>query len=227
MISDPTTGTIDPHVSENPVYERGYSRSWHWKFNPLREWWKLKHHVIRRVSLKKGARVLEIACGQGYHVNALRRMGYVVSGVDISPAGIQFARSRFPDDDFHQIDAAKAMPFADRSFDLVWSHGAGFFHYCITDAATEAIVESHLRYVKPGGHYLVMISSDLSGNRPAPNEEPWAREWMHTLDDFRSMLGRHRGTVDVDWFPVRRWVLGPPVPKHVGYAVASLRVPEK
>jgi SAM-dependent methyltransferase len=226
MATDPTVGTIDPHATQNPVYEVGYSGHWHWKFNPAREWWKLKRHVVRRVGLRKGARVLEVACGQGYHVNALRRMGYRVTGVDISRAGIEFAQSRFPEDDFRHIDAAQPMPFADRSFDLVWSHGAGFFHYCITDEATATIVRDHLRYVKPGGHYLVMISSDLSGKRPGPGEEPWAREWMHTLDDFRSMLGRHGGTVDVGWFPVRRGVFGPPVPKHVGYAVATLRVPE-
>jgi SAM-dependent methyltransferase len=225
MASDPTVGTINPHLSRNPIYEQGYCGHWHWRFNPIREWWKLKHHVIRRIGLKKGSRVLEIACGQGYHVNALRRMGYRVSGADISQAGIDFARSRFPDDDFHQVDAAKPMPFEERSFDLVWSHGAGFFHYCITDSATEAIVREHLRYVKPGGHYLVMISSDLSGNRPGSGEKPWAREWMHTLDDFRLMLGRHDGTVEAGWFPVRRWAFGPAVPNHVGYAVATLRKP--
>ena len=225
MASEPTVGTIDPHVSENPVYEKAYHGQWHWRFNPIRETWKLKRHVIQRVGLRKGSRVLEIACGQGYHVNALRRMGYHVTGVDISSAGIAFARTRFPNDDYRQIDAAKPMPFAERSFDLAWSHGAGFFHYCITNAATETIVREHLRYVKPGGYYLVMISTDLSGRRPGPNEEPWAREWMHTLDDLRSMLGRHAGTVDADWFPVRRWVVGPPVPNNIGYAVATLRLP--
>jgi hypothetical protein len=41
------------------------------------------------------------------------------------------------------------------------------------------------------------------------------------------MLGRHPGAVKTDWFAVRRGVIGPPVPNHVGYAVATLRIPDR
>ena len=171
--------------------------------------------------------MLEIACGQGYHVNLLRRMGHTVTGVDISEAGIDFARRHFPHDDYRRIDAALPMPFPEASFDLVWSHGAGFFHYCVTDDATAEIIRDHLRYVRPGGHYLVMIATDLSGSKPEPPQEPWAFQWNHTLNDLRTMLARHSDVgevVDVHWFPVRRWVIGPRVPSGAGYGVAAMRV---
>lgn len=226
-MSDPTIGVVNPHA-DNPGYEAAYRDEWHWDFTRpsarLREWWKLKRHIIHRVGLKRGARVLEIACGQGYHVHALRRMGFRVTGVDISPSAIAFAKHHFPTDDFRCIDAAKPLPFLESSFDLVWSHGAGFFHYDITDDATETIVRSHLTLVRPEGHYLVMVSTNLSRRRPGPDQLPYAFEWQHTLEDFRTMLTKHGSDVSVDWFPIRRWVFGPPVASGNGYGVGVLRV---
>ena len=70
-----------------------------------------------------------------------------------------------------------------------------------------------------------LTPSDESGARPLPPEEPWAREWQHRSEDSRSMLGRHGVTVATDWFPIRRAMFGPPVPTHVGDAVATLRIP--
>ena len=223
MSSTKTIGVIDPHA-KNPTYESAYTGHWHWDYTKplprLREWWKLKRHVVGRVGLAKGSRVLEIACGQGYHVNALRRMGYRVTGVDISEAAINFARRHFPNDNFLCVDAARPLPFPERSFDLVWSHGAGFFHYDITDDATEHIVRSHLKLVRPGGHYLVMISSNLSGDRPSPHEPQWAFEWQHRKEDVRSMLARHPHQMgSVNWFPVRRFLIGPRVS---GYVVGTI-----
>lgn len=218
-----TVGIVNPHQT-NPGYERAYARDWFWKFNTLREWLKLRTHVVGRVGLRPGACVLEVACGQGYHVNLLRRMGYHVTGVDISEAAIGFAQRHFPKDDFRRIDAAEPLPLPDHSFDLVWSHGAGFFHYCLTDSATEAIVRRHLRVVKPGGHYLVMISTNLSGDRPKPPLAPYAYEWQHTTADVRTMLEKHGDEVAVDWFPTRRWIVGPKAPSGTGYVVGTLRV---
>jgi SAM-dependent methyltransferase len=213
----------------NPGYDAAYRDHWLWDFTrpsaKVREWWKLKHHIVRRVGLTKGARVLEIACGQGYHVDRLRRMGFNVTGIDISVPATEFAKRRFPESDYLAIDAAKPLPFVSGSFDLVWSHGAGFFHYSITDDQAERIVRDHLALVKPGGHYLVMISTDRSGSRPGPDQLPYAFEWQHTLEDFRTMLSKHGPNVSVDWFPVRRWVVGPPVATGAGYGIGVLTKP--
>lgn len=211
-------------------YDEVYARDWHWKYTTptarLREYLKIKRYLLDRFGIPKGARVLEIACGQGYHVDLMRRLGMNATGVDISREGVVFARQRFPKCTFAHLDATEEMPFEPASFDLVWSHGAGFFHYCITDDATERIVAAHLRFVRPGGHYVVMIASDLSGRRP-PEGQPRAREWMHTLDDFRSMLGRHGMPCTTEWHPHRRWLplIGPQC-KH-GLAVGAVQKPKR
>lgn len=224
-----TVGTVDPHCTHNPVYEEGYRDSWHWNYRRwgarIREWWKLKHHIVDRIGLKKGSRVLEVACGQGYHVQRLRQMGFVTTGVDISPAGIDFALRSSPRDDYRCLDAAAPMPFTAEEFDLIWSYGAGFFHYCITDDATAAIVREHLKYLKPGGHYLVMVATNLTGDRPKRPLKPWAFTWQHTEQDVRAMLLRHGPEVAVDWFPIRRFLIGPRVQGGHGYVVGTLRKP--
>ena len=152
-------------------------------------------------------------------MNLMRRFGMRVTGVDLSREGIRFARARFPTCDFRHLDAEQEMPFEPESFDVIWSHGAGFFHYCITDDATERIVRNHLRYLKPGGLYIVTIYTDLSGAKPPL----YTGEWQHTLDDFRSMLGRYGMPYTVAWEPTRNWVplVGPRLPN--GLAICSLR----
>ena len=207
-------------------YDRVYQRQWHWPYAGrrarLREWYKLKQHVVRRVGIKPGARVLELACGQGYHVDAMRRMGFDVTGIDLSAAGIEFAQRTFPQSRFMHLDAAAPLPFESGSFDLVWSHGAGFFHYNIHTPETEKLIREHVRLVRPNGHYLIMISSNLSGAKP---DTVMQQEWQHTLEDLRQALRPHGRAIETDWFPIRRWLVGPAT--NNGYAVATLRVAEQ
>ena len=205
-------------------YDRVYEAAWHWPYrhlrSRLREWYKLRRHVAGRVGLRKGARVLEVACGQGYHVDSLRRMGFDVTGVDLSAGGVDFARRTFPASRFLHLDASTRMPFPDGSFDLVWSHGAGFFHYNIKTPEVEAIIREHVRLVAPGGHYLIMISSDLSGAKP---DTAMRKEWQHTRQDLAEVLRRHGRQIETDWFPIRRWLVGPATCN--GYVVGTLRIP--
>ena len=48
--------------------------------------------VIQKLHLKGGEKVLDLACGYGRHSLELARRGFSVTGVDITPAYIQFAR---------------------------------------------------------------------------------------------------------------------------------------
>ncbi|TAK43263.1 MAG: class I SAM-dependent methyltransferase [Betaproteobacteria bacterium] len=61
--------------------------------------------------------ILDIGCGTGYFSRRFARDGHAVTGVDIDPAMIGFARAhRVAGEDYFVADAL-ALPFGDRAFD--------------------------------------------------------------------------------------------------------------
>ncbi len=67
---------------------------------------KIDQHVEfihREVLLGKPSRILDLGCGPGFYAHRLTSLGHEVTGIDFSPASIEFARShgggRFMQDD--------------------------------------------------------------------------------------------------------------------------------
>ena len=83
--------------------------------------------------------ILEVGCGNGYYSEVLQHLtkgGFSYHGVDYSEAMLASARENYPDRVFSQSDACD-LPFADCSFDVVWS-GTVLMH---VPAYAEAISE--------------------------------------------------------------------------------------
>src|SRR5215471_13690924 len=70
--------------------------------------------------LARGKRVLDAGCGAGYGSAALAEAAESVTGVDIAPEAIDFARAHYQAANlsFEQASVT-ALPFADAAFDLV------------------------------------------------------------------------------------------------------------
>ena len=78
----------------------------------------LRDVIVRFTDESKHLAMLEIGCGIGGLIAELRRFAHLrVTASDISLEGLRFARSRFPDIEFIQLDAA-AMPFRSQ-FDVI------------------------------------------------------------------------------------------------------------
>lgn len=73
--------------------------------------------LLHAISLLPPVRVLDVACGTG---SLTPHLGAEVTGLDQSEAMLEVARGRAPRADFVRGDALQ-MPFADRSFDRVFS----------------------------------------------------------------------------------------------------------
>ena len=73
--------------------------------------------LLHAISLLPPARVLDVACGTG---SLTTHLGAKVTGLDQSEAMLEVARGRAPRADFVRGDAFQ-LPFADRSFDRVFS----------------------------------------------------------------------------------------------------------
>ncbi len=99
--------------------------------------------------------VLEIGCGMGAMAGLWARSGAFVTAVDLTPVAVTQARRRFElyglTGDIRQADARR-LPFADASFDYVYSWGV--LHH--SPDLPRSIAEA-MRVLKPGGGFGVML----------------------------------------------------------------------
>ncbi len=69
-----------------------------------------------------GERVLDLGCGYGWYTDYFAYIGADAIGVDGSEKMVAIARERYPDLKFSIADIERPLPFADSSFDIVFSN---------------------------------------------------------------------------------------------------------
>ncbi|TMK42210.1 MAG: class I SAM-dependent methyltransferase [Actinobacteria bacterium] len=120
-----------------------------------RHWWyrgrrRIIAEVLHSLELPPGARILDAGCGSGRNMVELARFG-VVTGVEVSPASIEAARSR----NVGEVVAGSLtdrLPFPDAAFDLAVSFDV--LEHLDDDRA--ALGELR-RVVRPGGQLVVTV----------------------------------------------------------------------
>jgi SAM-dependent methyltransferase len=100
-----------------------------------------------------GARALDVGCGLGDNAAAIAAKGWRVTGFDLSPRAVAWAKRRFPAFDFAAADLFAPPAKWDAAFDLV--------HECYTlqalpDAVRPEAMRHIARFVRPGGMLLVI-----------------------------------------------------------------------
>jgi SAM-dependent methyltransferase len=148
-------------------------------------------------------RMLEVACGMGFHTDLFNRMGFRCVGLDACATAIQIARSHYPLREFHLCDARGDLPMEESSFDVIITRGCSLYHYDLTSPTTLGVTPNLMRYLRPGGRFVLVIVSDLSG-RCAPGGV-----WQNRMDDYRAHFNRFDPECTVDW--------------HTGVVVASAK----
>ena len=119
-------------------------------------------HQFAQFSRYHGKEVLEIGVGMGTDFLQWNRAGAYATGVDLTEECVALTRARllvfgFPDEGRVLQADAENLPFADSSFDLVYSWGV-IHHSPNTRKALEEIV----RVMRPGGEGKVMIYNKWS-----------------------------------------------------------------
>ncbi len=102
-----------------------------------------------------GARLLEVGCGMGTDLLQFARGGAKVTGVDLTPRSIEISRQHlavYGEAGDFAITDGESLPFADESFDVVYSNGV--LHH--TPDTAGAVREVH-RVLRPGGQARVML----------------------------------------------------------------------
>jgi ubiquinone/menaquinone biosynthesis C-methylase UbiE len=138
----------------------------------------------------KDTRCLEIGVGAGTDFLQFLRAGADMSGIDLTDAAVEHVRHRaavygFPPPDVRRA-VAEQLPFADATFDLVYSWGV--LHHCADDA--KAFDEMY-RVTKPGGMIKIMVYNLNSTN-------VWLKWIHHAIVERQWKLGPRAG---------RRWAL--------------------
>jgi ubiquinone/menaquinone biosynthesis C-methylase UbiE len=119
--------------------------------------YQVHRQLLSAVDFEKtrGLRVLEIGCGCGSEAERFARAGARYTAVDLTNAAVGITQRRFQlaalPGSFTQGDAEN-LPFADGSFDLVYSHGV--LHH--TPDTPRTIREVH-RVLAPGGRAMIML----------------------------------------------------------------------
>jgi ubiquinone/menaquinone biosynthesis C-methylase UbiE len=197
---------------------------------------------VARFERGKGARLLEIGVGAGVDHVQWAKAGAVCHGVDLTDAAIEATRSHLAlhglHSDLKRVDA-ESLPFADASFDIVYSWGV--IHH---SERPERIVDEIHRVLRPGGKFIGMlyqrhslvtyklwVRNALLKGRPQRSLADVLANHMESEgtkayqpDELRAMFGRF-GTTSVRAIATvydRKWLgpLGRFVPDFLGWNLA-------
>lgn len=103
----------------------------------------------------RGRKVLEIGVGMGADYLEWMKAGARATGIDMSAVSIERARRRCESAGFIpdlRVADAEHLPFADASFDVVYSYGV--MHH---SPDTEQCLREAWRVLKPGGEARIMV----------------------------------------------------------------------
>jgi len=103
----------------------------------------------------RGLKVLEIGVGMGADYLEWLKAGALATGLDISAASIDRARTRCERAGFKpdlRVADAEHLPFPDGAFDVVYSYGV--MHH---SPDTRRCIEEACRVLKPGGQARIMV----------------------------------------------------------------------
>ena len=137
---------------------------------------------------RRAWRALEIGCGPGRLIKPLSRHFGEIHGIDVSDEMIERARRNLagiPHAHVHATSGADLAPFADESFDVVYSY-AVFQHIPSRDVVMNYLSEAH-RVLKPDG----ILWCQINGlDKTAKTYDTWSGVRI-SADEVRDFAFRH------------------------------------
>jgi len=163
-------------VSGQPEHSGLTTEDWHKQFLRQAGWTQAtRSQLYRRANLLRARRVLDVGCGTGAITAELsRRSRGEVTGIDLDPAMVAFARQHAPDARFELGDAL-ALPFPDGHFDVVCCH---FVLLWVQDP--QRAVREMARVARDGGSVLICAEPDYGArvDWPALPVAEWQAEGL-------------------------------------------------
>ena len=139
-------------------------------------------------------RVLEVGLGTGQDARALQAAGLEVAGIDLSAEHVRLAREAGVD---ACVATAQALPYADGSFDAVWSMSV-LMH--MPDADLHEALAEMARVLVPGGvaAFGLWGGDDVEGVNPDDTLEPKRYFSWRSERTVRSLISEHAVVEEFD-----------------------------
>ena len=158
-----------------------------WYRSPRGKWtgeteYRLLTKLLQPIS---GESLLDIGCGTGYFTRRFAESGLAVTGVDPSPAMLGFARKHAVAGERFVFGDARALPFPDRSFDLVISVTALCFIPEQMRALSEMLRVTRRRFAIGllNRNSLLFLEKGRDGGRGGYRGAHW-----HTMREVKSLF---------------------------------------
>jgi SAM-dependent methyltransferase len=111
-----------------------------------------RRRALLLAEARPGERVLDLGCGAGRFVAALRGAGADPVGVELAEAALERARVNAPGADLRPVEPDGSLPLEHASVDLVWCSEV-LEHV----ADTEHLLLEVRRVLRPGGRVLITV----------------------------------------------------------------------
>jgi len=150
---------------------------------------------VEKGLVKKG-KALDLCCGAGTNTVYLAQNGFEVTGIDISPTALEYAKAKAKKADVainFSVENFVELPFKDEAFDFVFDMGC--FHH-VEPEDRQRFIQGVSRVLKQGGMYMLTCFSYRNG--PAWNHFTKKQLIQLFSGHFAVGLVRHFSSVEGD-----------------------------
>ena len=139
-----------------------------YKNRDYREAGNFMENLTSFLKLKKNNEILDLACGKGRHSKYLNELGFKVTGVDLSPKSISFAK-QFENSSLHFKEHDMCLPYP-KKFDAVFNlfTSFGYFDKAEDNLRTIKAIKTEL---KPNGFAVIdFLNAEYVKRNLVPSE---------------------------------------------------------
>lgn len=167
------------NIKQIQYYNELYKKQKSQAMRPKKEYGIFLKHFGK---LKKGAKILDVACGTGYLLKLATDKDLQTFGIDISEQAVKIAKQNSPESEI-KIASAESLPYADIFFDYITCLGSIEHFENINKGISEM-----LRVAKNNAKFLFLV----------PNKKYFA--WY-----FTKQKGTHQRDIGEQLYDLNEW----------------------